>query len=159
MNMFIFILNERGCISLAESLLSPAICLLATDWHGHILGSGLSFSLPVAVHFSPLLPNITQYRNVLTLLSGCIYWLVSGTLQVCRAFSLLLCAPITSYIHHTQHMALPWFCRLCILSTYPPLPTPEWAVSDVCQMNALWLFFLLRFWSFFLLWASTFLQV
>lgn len=149
MNMFIFILNERGCIFLAASLLSPVVCLLATDWHGHILDSGLSSSLPVAVHFSSLLPTTTRYRNVFTLLSGCLYWLFSGTLRVCRAFSSLLCAPITSHIHHTQHIVLPWFCRLCILSTYPPLPTSEWAVSYVCQMNALWLFFLLRFWSFF----------
>lgn len=89
-------------------------------------------------------------RKPLALFSGCMYWIFPETLLVYQAFSSLLCAFRTAYTCHTQHIALPWFYRSWIPSTYPPPPSPKLAVY-ICQINSLWLFliFLLRFWPFF----------
>ena len=121
-----------------------------------LIGMAASWVLGLAVLsllwfiFPPLLPNKTQCtENPWPCFLGT-HMEFSQGLWVCQAFSPLLGAPIAASICHTLHIALPWFHGLRILSTYLPLPSPEWTISYICQMNALWLFLILvlKFWSF-----------
>lgn len=135
----------------------PFACLpligMATSW---VLGLAI-LSLLWFI-FPPLLPSKTQCtENLWPCFLGTHIEFSQG-FWVCQAPSPHPGAPIAS-IHHTLHIALPWFRGLWIPSTNPPLPSPEWTISSIFQMHALWLFLILVLRSGSFGWDIWFLQV